>query len=613
MNIQIPIIGQQTRAGFVPQDNQFPILVDDERGAALQGFARSLGDLASGVAAWQKGSAQSMPQNPPPADNPPMAESLPAAASANPPSAGPAGADGPGLSPETGASPAAYDPKHPNPVARQDYENAKSQACLAVPTLRNTASRLFADTSASLGPGLPGLVPKVLKGFDEAVEQTLQACTTPESRLYVIEYAKTGRRQLAALCLVSEAQAGVALRETRYRESAAGWAGVVKDDLGQFPAALTALHHAEPDLAPAQKEQTRDDVRTTLLQAGFMAAIKQNPLATYQALVRAGGREDGAPDQSPAAPGNAALDPLVKVMTPAEREHYAPLAYAAWHDAQATQREAFKTRAADAAASFKATGTAPNAPTEPEFITHLGEAEGKRQFQQQRIDALTGQAEQAARTLPVPALAQLRDQADPTTPEGAAVHRAIANIETRRRADPIAYALQNGSYGLAPITSFDDPQALQAELGKRRRAASAIGKDYELFATLLTREEGKLLATTLRGKPAAEQLALLEQFTGGAAATASATAPDSAADAALIYTTLRGLSADAKVPALAAKLRYEEQRQEAAGAGPSSWGGTGKISAPQTLLEGEALLNPCLLYTSPSPRDGLLSRMPSSA
>ena len=27
----------------------------------------------------------------------------------------------------------------------------------------------------------------------------------------------------------------------------------------------------------------------------------------------------------------------------------------------------------------------------------------------------------------------------------------------------------------------------------------------------------------------------------------------------------------------------------------------------------KALPNPCLLYTSPSPRDGLLSRMPSSA
>ena len=28
---------------------------------------------------------------------------------------------------------------------------------------------------------------------------------------------------------------------------------------------------------------------------------------------------------------------------------------------------------------------------------------------------------------------------------------------------------------------------------------------------------------------------------------------------------------------------------------------------------GEMSCNPCLLYTSPSPRDGLLSRMPSSA
>ena len=34
----------------------------------------------------------------------------------------------------------------------------------------------------------------------------------------------------------------------------------------------------------------------------------------------------------------------------------------------------------------------------------------------------------------------------------------------------------------------------------------------------------------------------------------------------------------------------------------------------QTLTDFEAILiNDCLLYTSPSPRDGLLSRMPSSA
>ena len=31
------------------------------------------------------------------------------------------------------------------------------------------------------------------------------------------------------------------------------------------------------------------------------------------------------------------------------------------------------------------------------------------------------------------------------------------------------------------------------------------------------------------------------------------------------------------------------------------------------LVEGRTQLKRCLLYTSPSPRDGLLSRMPSSA
>ena len=31
------------------------------------------------------------------------------------------------------------------------------------------------------------------------------------------------------------------------------------------------------------------------------------------------------------------------------------------------------------------------------------------------------------------------------------------------------------------------------------------------------------------------------------------------------------------------------------------------------MMESTSKLNPCLLYTSPSPRDGLLSRMPSSA
>ena len=34
---------------------------------------------------------------------------------------------------------------------------------------------------------------------------------------------------------------------------------------------------------------------------------------------------------------------------------------------------------------------------------------------------------------------------------------------------------------------------------------------------------------------------------------------------------------------------------------------------PTLIAEGKAITDSCLLYTSPSPRDGLLSRMPSSA
>ena len=45
--------------------------------------------------------------------------------------------------------------------------------------------------------------------------------------------------------------------------------------------------------------------------------------------------------------------------------------------------------------------------------------------------------------------------------------------------------------------------------------------------------------------------------------------------------------------------------------------GSGKTTVARKIIEslpkGEVALIPCLLYTSPSPRDGATSRMPSSA
>ena len=49
-------------------------------------------------------------------------------------------------------------------------------------------------------------------------------------------------------------------------------------------------------------------------------------------------------------------------------------------------------------------------------------------------------------------------------------------------------------------------------------------------------------------------------------------------------------------------------------AGYSRLMGTDEAGTARALREYRATLDPiCLLYTSPSPRDGLLSRMPSSA
>ena len=47
--------------------------------------------------------------------------------------------------------------------------------------------------------------------------------------------------------------------------------------------------------------------------------------------------------------------------------------------------------------------------------------------------------------------------------------------------------------------------------------------------------------------------------------------------------------------------------------GISYYVGVDGISLPMVLLTGMVMFTGCLLYTSPSPRDGLLSRMPSSA
>ena len=57
------------------------------------------------------------------------------------------------------------------------------------------------------------------------------------------------------------------------------------------------------------------------------------------------------------------------------------------------------------------------------------------------------------------------------------------------------------------------------------------------------------------------------------------------------------------------RVGIQERRMGSADALPSDHA----IPAAQKALDNCPEIDPCLLYTSPSPRDGLLSRMPSSA
>ena len=66
---------------------------------------------------------------------------------------------------------------------------------------------------------------------------------------------------------------------------------------------------------------------------------------------------------------------------------------------------------------------------------------------------------------------------------------------------------------------------------------------------------------------------------------------------------MEATSLDNAVEAMLAPEPSEENQSEAVEA----------AEAPTQDVESEAVEDICLLYTSPSPRDGLLSRMPSSA
>ena len=72
------------------------------------------------------------------------------------------------------------------------------------------------------------------------------------------------------------------------------------------------------------------------------------------------------------------------------------------------------------------------------------------------------------------------------------------------------------------------------------------------------------------------------------------------------------ITADLLKKVLVAYLRHQKQKSVEKKA-QKNQPKQGKVTVKELAKQNAGMVNICLLYTSPSPRDGLLSRMPSSA
>ena len=463
-----------------------------------------------------------------------------------------------------------------------DKADALTQTGTALAQMPADISTKLEQAKQESGPSGAGFTGLALNTFDDYHQQASEALP-PEARSTFTLAAKPYRDFIGQAALQYEARQRLDWRAGQYTQSADTWADQVARTPALLPLADAALRTTQPLLNPEQNTMLGEYARDKLVQSAVAGALAQDPAGLLKALggsTAMPGTND--PDTQP-QPGDIDLDhPLVKLMTPSERDHYREVARITVLQQQASQREDLKSRTADATQSYLDTGTAKNPPMLSDMVNAFGEEEGSTRYRQMRDAAMLGQTKQRILPLPQGELNRLRGQAPAEDDlQGQrnykALTGAIDSIEQERRRDPIGFALKTNSYGLSPIKDFNDPAALAAELGRRSRAGNIIARDYNVPAAVLTRAEGRQLAGTLQTLPVDGQRNLLQQITGAIA------------DPALQEAALRQLSADAPVAALAG-LYLARDSAQAPPADQRTWGSTPDV--PGLLLRGQALLAP---------------------
>jgi hypothetical protein len=294
------------------------------------------------------------------------------------------------------------------------------------------------------------------------------------------------------------------------------YAATVAKEMGVKPGDALNLHDgdtlAKLTRAMIRVENGSQPYTDQQIATGLAAATKGSPLPKASASAQG----------DPTGPtGYHELDTL-----PADwRLHVLQLARSQAHQQMSEARESLRGRVQDATAAYLSNGFAPDAPNEGEFIRAYGQAEGVKRYADFQGVAKLGQTLQQVKTLPTAALVDMVKTAKPTPGDGFAVRQqnyntlveAIDQVQKARAADPVAYAIQTGSYGVKPIERFNDPKTLTQEITRRASVAGQIATDYGTPPQLLTNAEAKVLSGTLKALPVEQQkvhLAALYQGVG---------------------------------------------------------------------------------------------------
>jgi len=304
------------------------------------------------------------------------------------------------------------------------------------------------------------------------------------------------------------------------------WAPATENDTGAYTAtvakALGVKADAPIDLHDSATLNTITKAMIKVENGPGAARITDQQIALGLAAANGGALPAALPtaQRDPAAAtGYAAIDAL-----PVDwKLHVMQLARAQSHQDMAEARETLRSKVQDSSAAFMATGFAPNAPNEAEFIRAYGQAEGVRNYRDFQNVATLGQTLQQVRTLPTADLASMLETAKPTPGDGFAARQhnyeilthAISTVQKARQEDPVAYALTSKSFGLSPIQNFNDSKGLAGELSRRAAAAPLMATNYGTAPQLLTKSEASALSATIKAVPVESQKAQLATIYAG--------------------------------------------------------------------------------------------------